>query len=47
MAKFAGMEASLDGIFLPDGIEVEAHLQDFPIELRTASIGGAIGWPAS
>jgi hypothetical protein len=47
MAKFAGTEASLDAIFLPDGVEVEAHLQGFTIELRAAPIGDAIGWPVS
>jgi hypothetical protein len=40
MVKFAGMGASLDAIFLSEGIEDEAHLLDLTSEFGTASIGG-------
>jgi hypothetical protein len=44
--KFARLRPSLEAIFLPEGIEDEAHLQDLTVGLETASIGGEPRWPA-
>jgi hypothetical protein len=45
-AEFARLWASLEAIFLPEGIEDEAHLQDLTVGLETAPIGGETSWPA-
>jgi hypothetical protein len=46
ITKFARLRPSLEAIFLPEGIEDEAHLQDLTVGLETASIGGEPRWPA-
>jgi hypothetical protein len=47
ITKFARLGPSLEAIFLPEGIEDGAQLQDLTAGLETAPIGGEPRWPES
>jgi hypothetical protein len=47
ITKFARLRPSLEAIFLPEGVEDEAHLQDLTVGLETDLIDGEPRWPES